>query len=95
MPDPEDPASQVNTGLITTLETADIILVAGEASSHCVANTLLDTLRNFSDPKYAQRMFLLRDCMSPVTGFEKQEADFFHEAQAKGVGFTTSVDFLK
>jgi nicotinamidase/pyrazinamidase len=66
--DPNDPTTHVNVRLINALEEADIILFAGEASSHCVANTCADVIDNFAKPEYASKLVLLEDCMSPVNG---------------------------
>lgn len=93
--DPSDPSTQINTAVIEMLEKADVIAVAGEASSHCIANTLRDICNNFSDPKYAQKIVLLTDAMSAVPGFENLANDFFAEMKAKGVQFSTTTDFLK
>jgi nicotinamidase-related amidase len=47
---------------------ADRLVIAGQASSHCVKNTLEDLLRwiQGSDPKLARKVYVLEDCMSPV-----------------------------
>lgn len=94
VPDPQDPGTQVNTRLIQTLQEADIIAVAGEALSHCVASTVTDIVRTFADPQYAQKIVLLTDCMSNVPGFEGQGEAFLKDMQSKGVKMTTSIDFL-
>lgn len=94
VPDPADPTTQLNTGLIRTLEEADIIAFAGEASSHCVANTGRDILDNFSAPQFAQKVVLLTDAMSPVPTFEKLADDFFRDMRAAGMRTSTTVDFL-
>jgi nicotinamidase/pyrazinamidase len=39
VPDEEDPATQLNTALIASLDQADLLIIAGEASSHCVKAT--------------------------------------------------------
>jgi nicotinamidase/pyrazinamidase len=96
VPDPTDPGTQINSDLIRTLvNDADIVAIAGEASSHCVANTVRDIVKNFGDPKYAQKLVLLTDAMSAVGGFEKLADDFFNEMKALGVGMSTTTDFLK
>lgn len=94
VPDPEDPSTQVNTRLIQTLEDADIILLAGEALSHCVANTVRDIASNFSDPKYVEKIHLLRDATGNVGTFEKFGDDFLAEMQPKGMKITTTEEFL-
>jgi nicotinamidase-related amidase len=91
VPDPSDPSTQINTGLIQTLEQADVILLAGEALSHCVHHTVKDTIDNFSDPSFAKKVVLLQDCMSSVTGFEKAGEDFLRDMRARGVAVADSV----
>lgn len=90
VPDPEDPGTQVNTRFIQTLETADIILFAGEALSHCCANTGRDIAKNFSDPKYVQKIILLTDASSNVTGFEQYGSDFVRDLTAMGMKTSTT-----
>lgn len=94
VPDPEDPSTQVNTGLIKTLEEADIILMAGEALSHCLANTVRDIASEFSDPKYIEKIYLLRDATGNVPTFDKYGDDFIRELSGKGMKITTTKDFL-
>ena len=91
VPDPSDPSTQVNTGFVETLERADVILLAGQALSHCVANTVLDIAANFSDPGFIQKLVLLEDCTSEVpnppglTIFSDFTARFMADMQAKGM----------
>jgi len=94
--DPSDPTTQINSSLINVLQNdCDLLLVAGQAQSHCVRSTINDIVKNFSDPKIAQKIVLLTDGMSSVTGFEKQGKDFFDEAKVAGIQFSTTVDILK
>lgn len=94
VPDPEDPSTQVNTGLIKTLEDADIILLAGEARSHCLANTVRDIVANFADPRYVEKLVLLTDATSDVPSFESYGDTFLRDLTAKGMKTSTTVDFL-
>ncbi len=94
VPDPGDPSTQVNTGLIRTLETADVILLAGEASSHCLANTVRDIAANFADPKTISKLLLLTDATSPVPGFENYADQFLKDLTALGMRSTTTSAFL-
>lgn len=94
VPDPEDPSTQVNTRFVQTLEDADVVLMAGEALSHCLANTVRDIASEFSDPKYVQKIHLLRDATGNVPGFDKYGEDFLKELVAKGMRVTTTTDFL-
>jgi len=94
VPDPEDPSTQVNTGLITTLEKADILAITGEALSHCVANTVRDIADCFSDPKYVEKLVLLTDASSNVGGLDFLGDAFMSELTDKGMKTSTTVDFL-
>lgn len=94
VPDPEDPSTQVNTGFIQTLENADLVLVAGQALSHCLANTVRDIVKNFSNPKYIEKIHLLTDASSNVPTFEKYGDDFVREMKSQGMKVTTTKDFL-
>lgn len=92
--DPEDPSTGINFGLIQCLEEADIIAIAGEAKSHCVANTVRDIMDNFGDPKYISKMHILMDATSSVPGFEKEGDDFIQEFKDRGGKESTTIDFL-
>jgi nicotinamidase-related amidase len=94
VPDPADPATQVNTGFIRTLEEADVILMAGEALSHCVANTVRDIADGLSAPQYVRKIHLLADATSNVPGFESLGEDFLRDMTARGMNITTTRDFL-
>lgn len=94
VPDPSDPTTQVNTGLIQALESADIIAVTGEALSHCVANTARDIGACFSDPKYIEKLVLLTDATSNVGGFDFLGTAFMNEMKAKGMKTSTTTEFL-
>lgn len=94
VPDPEDPSTQVNTGLITTLEEADVVLLAGEARSHCLANTVRDIVSNFHDPKLARKLVLLTDASSDVAGFESYGDRFLQDLAKAGMQTSTTTDFL-
>jgi nicotinamidase/pyrazinamidase len=94
VPDPGDPSTQLNTRLIQTLEEADQIVFAGEAGSHCLANTVRDIANNFSNQKLIEKIVLLTDATSPVTGFEKLQDDFIREMKGRGMKTATTIDFL-
>ncbi|MCS7127515.1 MAG: cysteine hydrolase family protein [Thaumarchaeota archaeon] len=54
--------------LVQELSGYDVILVAGQAKSHCVAWTVEDLINAFKerDPALVNKVFLLDDCSSPV-----------------------------
>lgn len=93
VPDPMDPTTQLNRGLIDVLEQADLIPVAGEAGSHCVKATVEHIVDNFGADNL-KKLVLLTDCISPVTGFDKQYQDFLADMRGRGLQLSTSADFL-
>ena len=86
VPDTDDPDTFMNEEFIEKLDEADLILVAGEAKSHCVAESMRDALIKL-DPK---KFIILEDAMSSVTTCEKLGDDFFTEMKLKGVAFSTT-----
>jgi nicotinamidase-related amidase len=64
---PKNPRGGINTAFLNLLGKYDKLLIMGEASSHCV----LETLRQLADffknqPEVLNKMFIFEDCMSPV-----------------------------
>jgi nicotinamidase/pyrazinamidase len=90
----DDPKTQLNTGLVQALDAADTLLICGEASSHCVRATTEHLVARLPDRTVArmQRVLLLTDCMSPVTGFEAQEREFLDTMQRHGVTLLSVAD---
>ncbi len=81
------PLASKNEALIATLLSADMVVVAGEASSHCVRSSVEDLLAEIvaRDPNLARKVYLLGDCMSAVTvpdGKGSFVADFTEQAEA-------------
>lgn len=92
VPDPRDPTTSLNKNLIDDLENYDEILIAGEALSHCVANTVTDIAEHISED--AVRKFrLLEDGSSPVTGFEQLASDFIDKMKLKGMEIIKTTDY--
>ena len=94
VPDPADPSTQINTRLIQTLEQADIVAIAGEARTHCVANTVRDIANAFGDDSYIAKLVLLTDAASDIPGFEAQSDAFLREMKGRGMQFSTTTEFL-
>jgi len=88
-----DPSTQINSRLIDILNNADIILITGEALSHCVANTIRDIANEFGDDNI-KKFFLVEDTTSSVTGFEKMGEDFVNEMVSKGMNIVNSKTVL-
>ena len=93
VPDPVDPSTQLNTNLITTLQDADLIAIAGQARSHCVANTITDVANNFGEDNI-KKFVLLEDCTSDVTGFEALGKKFVDDMTTRGMQISNSTAFL-
>lgn len=92
VPDADDPGTAVNTALLQSLAKADVLLIAGEASSHCVRSTtehIVQYLPQLQPGWDARRVVLLTDGMSPVAGFEAQHGAFMDAMRAAGVQLAT------
>ncbi len=104
VPNPKDPSTQLNGRFLAMLQEADVIVVAGEASSHCVKATIEQVADNIGD-EHVKKFKLLTDCMSPVgavldgngnvlVDFPAMADAFLADMSARGMELTTSVDFL-
>jgi nicotinamidase-related amidase len=94
---PGEPATALNSAIPELLSKVDRMLVAGEASSHCV-KTSVDQIVANADPAEARKLALVTDCMSPVPGmpgadFPAIAAAWMREAHGKGVGIVRSADW--
>ena len=100
VPIPNDPATQLNEALLSELREADIVFVAGEASSHCFKASV-EQIAEHIGAEHISKFHLLKDCTSPV-GAIKNEMDemvvdfpaiaeqFFADMAARGMTVTTS-----
>ena len=93
VPDESDPHTQINRRLIQTVNEADKVYIAGEASSHCVKATT-EHLIEYVDPASLSKLVLLTDCMSPVSGFEAMHKQFVQNALARGLQIANAADVL-
>lgn len=94
VPDPADAATQINTRLIQTLENADMIAIAGEARTHCLANTVRDIANNFGSDSFVSKLMLLTDAASDIPGFETHAQSFMNEMVGRGMQLSTTTEFL-
>ncbi|MDI1429312.1 nicotinamidase [Polyangium sorediatum] len=98
------PLGQKNTLFLKTLLAADVVIIAGQAASHCVKSSIDDILGEIAsvDAALARKIYLLTDCMSAVTvpdGKGGLVADFTPEADkalakfaAAGMNLVKSTD---
>ena len=92
VPDAQDPETGLNTALLTQLRASRQLVIAGEASSHCVRATTEHIVDNWGGDDFS-RIVLLTDCMSPVGGFEAAHTAFLQRMHAIGVRCETSASF--
>lgn len=93
VPDPEDPKTDVNISFIDKLKSADLIGIAGEALSHCVANTVKDIAEYIGDENLS-KLILFEDATSPVKGFESIAYEFKEEMVSKGMRISNTREFI-
>lgn len=64
----QSPLAEKNSRLIQQLLEFDVVIIGGQAKSHCVAWTIDDLLTEIQqiDPTLASKIYLLEDCTSPV-----------------------------
>lgn len=91
------PVGELSDDAIDDLLKNEVNIIAGEASSHCVAMAIYDILRRIKaqDPKLAEKVYILKDCTSPVAGFEAQAKKAMADFAAAGmhlVDSTTPMD---
>ena len=104
VPISKDPTTQLNGRFLNTMTEADLILVPGEASTHCVKATIEQVADNIGE-EHIKKFVLLTDCMSPVPAITDPDGNvvvdfpamadaFLKDMEARGMQLTTSVDFL-
>ena len=99
---PEIPVPDAPEGshdFLEDLESYDTIIIAGEAASHCVVETIEDLVDEFADqPETLDKIFILRDCTSPVQhpdiDFPALTAQQFAAFEKQGIHFILSTDPL-
>lgn len=82
------PETQVDRELLDQLAQHDMILVGGQALSHCVGETLRQ-LTELWPREMCERVYLMLDTSSPVPGFEAHADALLEEIQSAGVRLAT------
>lgn len=68
----------INVNLLKRIATYDKIIVAGQAKSHCVIESIGQMLEYFNDDKgLAKKIYLLEDCTSSIPGFAEETEEMF------------------
>jgi len=98
VPYPGAPETDINRDLIRAINQHDRVIFAGEASSHCV----MDSVNQFLDhipATDASKVVVFTDCMSPVAqapggpDFPAQAEAWFATLRQRGVTVTTSTEY--
>ena len=94
VPRADDARTQLNTPLLERLgQGDDLLVVAGEAASHCVAASGQDMLAQWDAARLRNTLFLT-DCMSPVPGFESAAQEFLQQLRDAGVSCCSAAELV-
>ena len=91
-----DPKNEINKEFLNTLLKYNKIVIAGEAKSHCVSESIKQIIEFFEkeNPKKLYGMYILEDCMSNIPGFEAEtESDFKNFTDQHHVNIVKSSEF--
>jgi len=92
VPDPKDPATQINTRLLNTIEEADEILAGGIAGDICFLNTLEDMNDLFKDKSTISKFVLLTDALPAID--DKRRDAFIDKMVKLGAKTSTTTSYL-
>lgn len=94
--DAVDPSTLLNTELIKVLMEADLVLLAGQARSHCLANTVRDIADEFKTDgdSFIKKCVLLEDATNDVPGFEFLGDKFVSDMTARGMKVGKTTDYF-
>lgn len=95
-PLPEVPETQFNLDLAQRLSQVDTLLVAGEASTHCVLHSLTQLMQAADSGGIDfdfTKLVLLEDAMSPIAGFEADWADLLQRLNQRGARRSTVAEW--
>ena len=86
-----NPDNYINKDILDLIEQYDEIYIAGEAASHCVLESVSQIAEYFAHrPEITDRITILKDCMSPIPGFEEITEEAFER-----VGIKSATSSLK
>ena len=89
-----DRRGYVNLEFLNLLTNYDMIVIGGEAKSHCVLESIKQILEHFANqPEITNKIYILEDCMSSIPGFEDiTNATFDDFRKIYGVHIVKSTD---
>lgn len=91
--DPDDPSTRVNENILSELSQCHKIGAFGLALSHCLGLSLLDILD--VRPDLIERITLLTDATVDVKGYEAQGEKIVSTLVNRGMGRSTTKEWLK
>ena len=75
-----DTKNYVNLDFLNKMENYDKIVIAGEASSHCVLESIKQMLEHYKNNlEVTKKVYILEDCMSCIPGFEDATEKAFED----------------
>lgn len=78
-----DTKNEINQNILDAILEYDAIYIAGEASSHCVLESVIQIVEYFSDQRdVTSKITILEDCMSPIAGFEQSTIEQYEMLKA-------------
>lgn len=91
-----DTKGYINIKFLNKIEQYDKIVIAGEAKSHCVMESIKQILEHYETrPEVTKKIYILDDCMSIIPGFEDATAQAFDEFKTKyHVNLVNSTDSI-
>lgn len=87
-----DPETKMDTAFLDNLAKHNLVLVGGQALSHCVGETVHQMVMAWPE-EMCKKIILLRDTTSPVGGFEEIAEDLVADLQRAGVQVMTIDEF--
>jgi len=87
--------TKLNRIVLDQMFAFDRIVICGQAASHCVMNSVIDMITYFKFMKSKKpQIFLLKDCSSPVQGYEEKTRRWFKKIDECPFLFVRSVKDL-
>ena len=75
-----DTKGYINMDFLNKVETFDQVIIAGEAKSHCVLESIKQIMEHYETrPEVTKKIWILEDCMSPIPGYEDATDQAFRE----------------
>ncbi|PEC20409.1 hypothetical protein [Bacillus cereus] len=85
-----------NYEFLSSLKSYKKIIIAGEAKSHCVLESVKQIVEHYTDDRsVTTNIYLLNDCMSPIPSYEEETEKVFEQLKLTyGIHIVNSTDLL-